>query len=115
MELSDGDRESLQHSPRSSSPDPVDSESMPPLPAHGSFVRRHIGPGPEDVARMVEVLGFADLDSFIDQVVPPVIRSSRHLRSAKAEVSMRFCRTLAISLRRTRATAPSSAWVTTTA
>ncbi|HXR08102.1 MAG TPA: aminomethyl-transferring glycine dehydrogenase [Candidatus Acidoferrum sp.] len=49
------------------------SASFLPLPAD-SFVHRHIGPSAEETATMLAGLGFADLDSFIAQVVPPSIR-----------------------------------------
>src|SRR6266516_5444956 len=43
------------------------------------FVERHIGPGPEDVAAMLETLGYPSLDAFIDAVVPADIRLPRPL------------------------------------
>src|SRR5213592_1306499 len=43
------------------------------------FVERHIGPGPEDVGAMLETLGYASLDAFIDAVVPADIRLRRPL------------------------------------
>ena len=46
-------------------------------PSH--FAYRHIGPRREDVADMVETLGFASLDAFIDAVVPAEIRLRRPL------------------------------------
>ena len=36
---------------------------------HG-FIRRHIGPGPEAEAMMLEQLGMQSLDELLDQVVP---------------------------------------------
>ena len=45
-----------------------------------SFVDRHIGPSAEETAKMLDGLGFASLDSFIAQVVPPQIRLARPLR-----------------------------------
>jgi glycine dehydrogenase len=44
------------------------------------FVHRHIGPSAEETAKMLAGLGFADLDSFIAQVVPPQIRLKGPLR-----------------------------------
>lgn len=38
------------------------------------FVRRHIGPSADEQARMLQTLGFSELDEFIDSVVPPSIR-----------------------------------------
>ena len=53
--------------------------SFSPGPAE-SFVPRHIGPGAEETAKMLGGLGFASLDAFIAQVVPPQIRLARPLR-----------------------------------
>ncbi|MDB6025635.1 MAG: glycine dehydrogenase, decarboxylating, partial [Verrucomicrobiales bacterium] len=43
------------------------------------FVARHIGPSPEETAAMLEQTGFADLNSFVDKVVPHQIRLKRKL------------------------------------
>jgi glycine dehydrogenase len=45
----------------------------------GHFAYRHIGPRREDVAEMLEGLGYASLDAFIDAVVPEDIRLRRPL------------------------------------
>ncbi|MEB3212187.1 MAG: aminomethyl-transferring glycine dehydrogenase, partial [Leptolyngbyaceae bacterium] len=45
----------------------------------GSFESRHIGPTPDEVAQMLEVLGLDSLDDLIDQTVPARIRLSRPL------------------------------------
>ena len=45
----------------------------------GHFAYRHIGPRREDVAEMLEVLGYTSLDEFIDAVVPEEIRLRRPL------------------------------------
>jgi glycine dehydrogenase len=59
-------------------PSPTTSADLDVLyPSH--FAYRHIGPRREDVAEMVEILGFASLDAFIDAVVPPDIRLRRPL------------------------------------
>ena len=47
-----------------------------------SFVQRHIGPSPDEVQQMLNVLGFSTLDALIDQTVPPVIRLKRSLQLA---------------------------------
>ena len=44
------------------------------LRAQGAFARRHIGPSPEDQARMLASIGVPSLDALIDQVVPSRIR-----------------------------------------
>ena len=38
--------------------------------AHNDFVRRHIGPGPEQVEMMLKELGLSSLNELIDQTVP---------------------------------------------
>ena len=45
----------------------------------GHFAYRHIGPRREDVADMLQVLGYDSLDHFIDAVVPEEIRLRRPL------------------------------------
>ena len=47
--------------------------------------RRHIGPSPEEMAEMLEVLGVATLDELIDQTVPASIRSKEPLEFGKAK------------------------------
>jgi len=47
---------------------------LPQTAPLGEFVRRHIGPSPEDAGVMLAQLGHEDLDAFINLVVPPAIR-----------------------------------------
>ena len=59
-------------------PSPTTSADLDVLhPSH--FAYRHIGPRREDVAEMVDTLGYPSLDAFIDAVVPPEIRLRRPL------------------------------------
>ncbi len=44
------------------------------LPPADSFASRHIGPGPEEAAAMLEAVGFASLDALADAAVPASIR-----------------------------------------
>jgi glycine dehydrogenase len=44
-----------------------------------SFIPRHIGPSPADVAAMLDLLGYDSLDSLIDATVPAGIRLQRPL------------------------------------
>ncbi len=44
------------------------------------FVRRHIGPRPEETAAMLKLLGGASLDAMVDAAVPEKIRLARPLR-----------------------------------
>ncbi len=43
------------------------------------FIGRHIGPGDEDIAQMLNVLGFATLQAMTDAAVPEAIRLGRPL------------------------------------
>ncbi|ETA53138.1 aminomethyl-transferring glycine dehydrogenase [Ponticoccus alexandrii] len=45
--------------------------------------RRHIGPSPEEMARMFEVLGVSDLDALIEETVPGAIRQAEPLDFGK--------------------------------
>ena len=51
---------------------------MTPQPAT-TFADRHLGPRPDDVERMLAVLGVATLDELIDQAVPKTIRTDQPL------------------------------------
>jgi len=55
-----------------------------------SFVRRHVGPSPDDAVKMLSQLGFSDLDSFIGKVVPEAIRlkAPLPLASGKSEFAV---------------------------
>lgn len=44
------------------------------------FVDRHIGPNPTEIAEMVNLTGFSNLDALIDATVPPQIRTRRPLQ-----------------------------------
>ncbi len=44
------------------------------------FVGRHIGPSAEEKSQMLRDLGFAELNAFIDNVIPPAIRLQQPLR-----------------------------------
>jgi glycine dehydrogenase len=50
-----------------------------PQPAT-TFADRHLGPRPDDIERMLGVLGVTTLDELIDQAVPKTIRSDRPLQ-----------------------------------
>ncbi|MGH7498801.1 MAG: aminomethyl-transferring glycine dehydrogenase, partial [Gemmatimonadales bacterium] len=59
----------------SAGPTPTAADVLQP----GHFAYRHIGPRREDVAEMLDVLGYESLDRFIDAVVPEEIRLRRPL------------------------------------
>src|SRR5664279_2013222 len=50
--------------------------SLTDLESSAPFTTRHIGPSPDDRAKMVALIGRADLDELIDEAVPPSIRSA---------------------------------------
>jgi len=45
------------------------------LDASDTFAHRHIGPGADEIAEMLAVVGFDDIESFTDAVVPEGIRN----------------------------------------
>ncbi|MBA2685709.1 MAG: aminomethyl-transferring glycine dehydrogenase [Gemmatimonadaceae bacterium] len=49
------------------------------MSAPNEFAARHVGPRAEDVASMLELLGYHTLDSFIDAAVPESVRMRRPL------------------------------------
>ncbi|USN99080.1 MAG: aminomethyl-transferring glycine dehydrogenase [Phycisphaeraceae bacterium] len=51
-----------------------------PLDWHDGFVHRHVGPDEGDIAEMLKLLGYASLDAFVDEVVPPSIRLREPLK-----------------------------------
>ncbi|MDH3671485.1 MAG: aminomethyl-transferring glycine dehydrogenase [Gammaproteobacteria bacterium] len=61
--------------------------SLEELEMRGDFIRRHIGPGEEQIAEMLSTLGLESLDALIDKAVPPAIISDDafDLAPAKSE------------------------------
>ncbi len=68
----------------------------------GGFVRRHIGPGPDDTKTMLEVVGAASLDALIDETIPPSIRLQAPLKLAPPESESEFLDRLTSIARRNR-------------
>ena len=60
------------HEPR---PGARDTGRQSPLDAGLPFARRHIGPSPEDQAKMLAVLGYSSLDELVDAAVPSSVHS----------------------------------------
>jgi glycine dehydrogenase len=60
------------------------------LISHDEFVARHIGPNPDDLARMLEVLGVGSLDELLDETVPASIRIDHPLElpAARSETEV---------------------------
>jgi len=74
-------------SPSETSSTPLKTPLGNPFAPLDTFARRHIGPQPEEVETMLELLGYASLDDLADAVVPPGIRLRRplDLPAAKGE------------------------------
>ena len=51
-----------------------------PLAYTDSFVQRHIGPNDDDIAKMLDLLGFSDLSGLISATVPQSIRMKAPLK-----------------------------------
>src|SRR5215217_1445515 len=49
-----------------------------------TFVRRHIGPGAEEIERMLDAIGAESLDALVEQTVPASIRLNRPLNLGDA-------------------------------
>ncbi|MFQ5784046.1 MAG: aminomethyl-transferring glycine dehydrogenase [Alphaproteobacteria bacterium] len=58
---------------------PETRRSLDELKMRGDFIRRHIGPGDEQIAEMLATLGLDSLDEMVDKTVPAAIRSQRPL------------------------------------
>lgn len=76
--------------PTNEETEPTKEETELTAPAHrpsvfaplDTFQRRHIGPSSNEVATMLQVLNYSSLDSFVKDVLPPNILSSRNLKVA---------------------------------
>ncbi|WP_104203658.1 aminomethyl-transferring glycine dehydrogenase [Billgrantia saliphila] len=57
----------------------IDNRRLAELADHDAFIRRHNGPGTDDVAAMLAALGMDSLDTLVERTVPADIRLSREL------------------------------------
>ena len=64
---------------------PQSRRSLEELEMRGDFIRRHIGPGEEQITEMLSALGLESLDALIDKAVPPAIISDDALDLAPAK------------------------------
>jgi glycine dehydrogenase len=73
--------------PEKPSTPPLKASSGDPFAPLDTFARRHIGPQPEDVEAMLDLLDYASLDDLAEAVVPPAIHLRRplDLPAAKGE------------------------------
>ena len=51
------------------------------VPHPDRFIRRHVGPGPDEIAAMLNALGYEDLDALIDDTIPDAIRFAGQLET----------------------------------
>ncbi len=63
---------------------PLPATPLTALEAHGDFIARHIGPGPDDIASMLDSLGLGSLHELIDTVMPAGIRETAPLDLPRA-------------------------------
>ena len=56
--------------------------------------RRHIGPSPEEMEKMLKLLGLNSIDQLIDQTIPPSIRQKNYLIGRSRNLSERCFSTL---------------------
>ncbi|MBI4183414.1 MAG: aminomethyl-transferring glycine dehydrogenase [Proteobacteria bacterium] len=59
--------------------------SLAALEGRDAFVRRHIGPGDADIARMLDALALGSLDEMVERTVPRRIRNKKALALPAAE------------------------------
>ncbi|MBE9229997.1 aminomethyl-transferring glycine dehydrogenase [Phormidium sp. LEGE 05292] len=61
------------------------TKSSPQVGQTDNFASRHIGPSPEEIKQMLELLGFSSLDELIEKTIPQAIRISRPLQLPPAQ------------------------------
>lgn len=54
-------------------------EPLSELEQRNDFIRRHIGPGEEQIAEMLDALGLSSLDALIEKTVPKSITTDEVL------------------------------------
>ena len=80
------------------------------MPGADEFVRRHIGPRPDDIAVMLRTLGYDSLDDLIDAAVPGDIRLTKPIALPAAQSEFAALRDLrAIRVRRASSLRPGAA------
>ena len=78
---------------------PAMTSTARPTEPLDTFPRRHIGPRLGEIARMLEVAGFASLDALIDATVPKAIRLRREIHLDGPAAGVRGERELLAELR----------------
>ena len=105
----------LSKMPPSEDSTPPSAGSRSPLDHTADFCRRHVGPGEADIAEMLESLGLDSLDALVGETVPGAIRRRQDLDLPAPLAEHEALPSSGRRRRRTRFTAPSSGWATTTA
>src|SRR5512144_3128109 len=59
--------------PAADGPPPPGRAPLAALDAAAPFAARHVGPRPDEVAKMLEAVGYADLDALVAAAVPAAI------------------------------------------
>src|SRR5690349_12190263 len=93
----------------------TDSPVMDLLKHPDRFLRRHIGPTPEDAQQMLKALNYENLDDLIDAAVPANIRLNQPLNLPAGRSELASSTSSAPSQRKTKSFAPTSAWAIMTA
>ena len=57
----------------------ISQRSLETLQCHDEFINRHLGPSPQEIEEMLQVVGSASMDEFIDSTVPSDILLDRQL------------------------------------
>lgn len=57
----------------------ISQRSLESLQCHDEFINRHLGPSPQEIEEMLQVVGSASMDEFIDSTVPSDILLDRQL------------------------------------
>ena len=60
------------------------------LSSYDTFVNRHLGPRPNDVATMLKTIGVTSLDQLIDETVPSTIRANKDLDIPEAQTEYEY-------------------------
>ncbi len=69
---------------RSSLDENATASRLSELERTNEFLRRHVGPGPDEIAAMLERLGLRSLEELVDRAIPSSIRSDRELDLPKS-------------------------------
>jgi glycine dehydrogenase len=75
---------------------------MRPSGERDSFIRRHIGPSPDERDAMLRAIGVESLDALIDEAIPPAIRLEAPLPLPEGEAEYQYLQRLTHIARRNK-------------